>query len=290
MEAITRRRALGLGGATLAGTALAGTAGALAAADSADAANSAEAASGWQRLVVITANIGRKNVGQRERAIRDVRHAVTIDGKLTRPLVGWQEIGEGDGSDNQEPRWINQYFGSAYRNIFEQEGRARRVPMSIPKAYDIVDRRVTFVHGGKAGVSPHRVITEAVLARADDPRARFVFANTHYVAGAFNGTQDPHEAWRDDMWRRHFRKHRDEVLGYWRARGFPVIWTGDVNRTPMPLLLPNYEKRAFARGIDQIGWVPGTNGTQLRLRWTKVVPMHVDGHDARVAVMQIRRV
>ncbi|MEO3768092.1 hypothetical protein [Streptomyces sp. B8F3] len=279
MEGITRRRALGLGGA-----AVVGTAGALAAADSADAAD------GWQRLVVVTANIGRTNMGQRERAIRDVRHAVTIDGQLARPLVGWQEIGEGDGSDNQEPRWINQYFGTAYRNVFEYDSSAHRVPMSIPKAYDIVDRRVTFVHGGKAGVSPHRVITEAVLARADDPRSRFVFANTHYVAGAFNGTQDPHEAWRDDMWRRHFRKHRDEVLGHWRARSFPVIWTGDVNRSPMPLLLPAHEKRAFGRGIDQIGWAPGTNGTQLRLRWTKVVPMHVDGHDARVAVMQIRRV
>ncbi|GAA2129007.1 hypothetical protein [Streptomyces synnematoformans] len=278
MDGITRRRALGLGGA-----AVAGTAGALAAAGRADAAD------GWKRLVVVTANIGRKNPGQRERAIRDVRHAVTVDGRLTKPLVGWQEIGEGDG-DNREPRWINQYFGTAYRNIFEYDDSAHRVPMSIPRAYDILDRRETFVHGGKAGVSPHRVITEAVLARADDPRLRFVFANTHYVAGAFNGKQDPYEAWRDDMWRRHFRKHRDGVLGYWRARGFPVIWTGDVNRNPMPLLLPNHEKRAFGRGIDQIGWVPGTNGTQVRLRWTKVVPMYVDGHDARVAVMQVRRV
>ncbi|AZM48070.1 hypothetical protein DMB38_21805 [Streptomyces sp. WAC 06738] len=278
MAGITRRRALGLGGA-----AVAGTAGALAAAGSADAAD------GWQRLVVVTANIGRTDLGERERAIRDVRHAVTVDGRLTTPLVAWQEIGEGD-ADGQEPRWINRYFGTAYRNVFVNHDSAGRVPMSIPKAYDIVDRRVTFVHGGKAGVSPHRVITEAVLARADDPRTRFVFANTHYVAGAFNGRQDPYEAWRVDMWQQHFRKHRDEVLGYWRARGFPVIWAGDVNRSPMPLLLPNYEKRAFGSGIDQIGWVPGTNGTQLRLRWTKVVPMYVDGHDARVAVMQVRRV
>ncbi|MFW6691378.1 hypothetical protein [Streptomyces sp. MAR4 CNX-425] len=277
MDGITRRRALGLGGA-----AVVGGAGTLAAADG------AEAAGGWKRLVVVTANIGRKNPGQRERAIRDVRHAVRIDGRLTKPLVGWQEIGEGDG-DNREPRWINQYFGTAYRNIFEYDDSAHRVPMSIPRAYDILDRRETFVHGGKAGVSPHRVITEAVLARADDPKVRFVFVNTHYVAGAFNGKQDSYEAWRDDMWRRHFRKHRDDVLGHWRARGFPVIWTGDVNRSPMPLLLPNYEKRAFRRGIDQIGWVPGTNGTQLRLRWTKTVPMYVDGHDARVAVMQVRR-
>ncbi|WP_247597549.1 hypothetical protein [Streptomyces sp. RKND-216] len=164
-----------------------------------------------------------------------------------------------------------------------------RVPKSIPRDYDIVDRRVPRVHGGKAGVSPHRAVTEAVLARVDDPQTRFVFVNTHYVAGAWNGKDDPHEGWRDDMWGRHFRARRDDVIGHWRSRGFPVIWTGDVNRSPMPLLLPNHEKRAFSRGIDQIGWVPGTNGTKIRLQRTKTVPMHVDSQDARVAILQIRR-
>lgn len=279
MTSTSRRRALVLGG----GAAL-GTAGALA------FGAGAEAATDWKRLVVITANIGRKNMGQRERAIRDVRRAVTIDGRVARPMVGWQEIGDGDGSDNMEPRWINQYFGNRYSNIFEgYQGPAQRVPMSIPPAYNIIDRRVTFCHGGKAGVSPSRVITQAVLERANDPKLRFVFANTHYVAGAWNGSHDSYEAWRDDMWKRHFRIHRDDVLRYWRARGFPVIWTGDTNRNPMPLLLPDHEKRAFARGIDQIGWVPGTNGTQIRFRWKKTVPMYVDGHDARVAVLQVRR-
>ncbi|MDI3405188.1 hypothetical protein [Streptomyces cavernicola] len=277
MEAINRRRTL-----ALAGGALLGTAGALA------AGGRAGAATEWRRLVVVTANIGRDRLDRREQAIRDVRHAVTVDGELARPLVGWQEIGEGD-DDGREPRWIDEHFGGAYRNLYTRDSTAHRVPMSIPKAYDVVERRVTRVHGGKAGVSPHRVITQALLQRADDPRLRFVFANTHYVAGAWNGEQDKHEVWRDDMWRLHFRKHREEVLAHWRSRGFPVIWTGDVNRNPMPLLLPGHEKRAFARGIDQIGWVPGTNGTQIRLSRTKTVPMHVDGHDARVAVLQVRR-
>ncbi|MEO3755963.1 hypothetical protein [Streptomyces sp. B6B3] len=277
MASISRRRALALGGGSLLGTA-----GALA------AARGAGAATDWTDLVVVTANIGRENLGQRERAIRDVRHGVTIGGQTAQPLVGWQEIGEGD-DDGQEPRWINEHFGSNFRNVYEYDDSAHRVPMSIPRAYDIVDRRVTVVHGGMAGVSPHRVITQAVLARADDPQLRFVFANTHYVAGAWNGQTDPHEDWRKDRWQEHFRSHRDDVLGHWRSRGYPVIWTGDVNRSPMPLLLPNHEKRAFANGIDQIGWVPGSNGTELRLRDTRVVPMHVDGHDARVAVLQVRR-
>ncbi|GAA4907233.1 hypothetical protein LX16_3251 [Stackebrandtia albiflava] len=275
MNPMSRRRALALaGGAVLGAAGLAGTA----------------AATDWKRLVVITANIGRNNPGQRERAIRDVRHAVKIDGRLTKPLVGWQEI-QGADPDAMEPRWINQYFGSSYRNIFEHhDSPARQIPISVPKDYDVLETRVTFCHGGKAKVSPSRYITQALLAHANDPRLRFVFANTHYVSGAWNGKQDSYEQWRVDSWRTHFRKHRDNVLAYWRGRGLPVIWTGDVNRNPMPLLLPNHEKRAFARGIDQIGWVPGSNGTQIRLRWTKTVPMYVDGHDARVAVLQVRRV
>lgn len=277
MEPVSRRRALALGGGALFGASAAMS-----------AAGPAAAATDWERLVVVTANIGRTHLGRREQAIRDVRHAVTINDRLAKPLVGWQEIGEGD-DDGMEPRFINQHFGSGYRNIFEYDEEAHRVPMSVPREYDIVDRRVTRVHGGKSGVSPHRVITEAVLQRANNPQLRFVFVNTHYVAGAWNGKEDPHEAWRDDMWGRHFRDHRDKVLGHWRSRGFPVIWTGDVNRSPMPLLLPQHEKRAFGRGIDQIGWVTGTNGTQIRLRRTKVVPMHVDGHDARVAILQVRR-
>lgn len=281
MKAMNRRRVLRLaGGAVVAATGLAAAT---------VMAGTAEASTNWRGLVVITANIGRKNPGQRERAIRDVRKAVSVDGRLAKPLVGWQEI-RGADADDKEPGWINEYFGSGYRNVFEYEdSAARQVPVSIPKTYDILDRRITFCHGGKAGVSPSRYITQVLLARADDPRTRFVFANTHYVAGAWNGQVDSHEKWRDDSWSKAFRRHRDEVLGYWRGRGFPVIWTGDVNRSPMPLLMPRHEKRAFARGIDQIGWVPGTNGTRLKLVGTKTVPMHVDGHDARVAIMQVGR-
>lgn len=252
------------------------------------AAGGAGAATDWRRLVVVTANIGRKNPGRREDAIRAVRHAVTTGGRLAKPLVGWQEIGEGDG-DAREARWINEHFGKGFRNVFETDKAAHRVPMSIPTEFNVVDRRVTRVHGGKGGVSPNRVITEAVLELAADPELRFVFVNTHYVAGAWNGTDDPHEAWRRRMWARHFRTHRDDVLDHWHSRGYPVIWTGDVNRSRMPLLLPKREKRAFSRGIDQIAWVPGTNGTEIRLKGTKTVPMHVDNHHARVAVMQIRR-
>jgi hypothetical protein len=277
MESISRRRALVLGGGAVAGAAAAMT-----------AAGGAGAATDWKRLVVVTANIGRKHLDQRERAIRDVRHAVKTGSGFAKPLVGWQEIGEGD-DDGREPRWINEHFGKGFRNIFETDKSAHRVPMSIPTEFNIVDRRSTPVHGGMDGVSPNRVINQAVLELASDPQLRFVFVNTHYVAGAWNGKEDSHESWRRRMWKRHFRTHRDDVLAHWHSKGYPVIWTGDVNRSPMPLLVPKREKRAFRSGIDQIAWLPGTNGTEIRLTDTKTVPMHVDDHHARVALMQIRR-
>ncbi|OEU85190.1 hypothetical protein DB35_01525 [Streptomyces abyssalis] len=282
MEPLSRRRALALGG-----SAVLGTTGVLGGAAAAGAAHS-EAKGQWQRLVVVTANIGRDNLGAREAAVRAVRRAVKDDGGFAQPLVGWQEIGGGD-EDGKENRFIRKHFGSGYRNLFLGQGAARQVPMSVPRTFDVIDRRVTRAHGGKAGVSPHRVISQAVLELAADPRVRLVVANTHYVSGAWNNEDDPADAWRRKMWKRHFRKHRDDVLEHWHAKGFPVVWTGDVNRNPMPRLVPRDEKRAFPRGIDQIAWLPGTNGTELRLERTKTIPMHVDGHDARVAVMRIRR-
>lgn len=276
MRSIGRRGLLTFG----AGTALtaAGVAGA----------RPADAATRWQRLVVVTANVGRNRAhpGTRRTAIKDVRHAV--DGAF--PLVGWQEIDEGPEND-REIEWINRWFGARYRNIFEQRNHTHRVPMSIPRTYRILQRTHTNVHGGKAGVSPHRIITEALLARRDDPDVRFAFVNTHYVAGAWNGEHDPHEGWRDRMWAKHRETHV-RVLEKWRARGVPVIWTGDVNKQRLGLLLPRHEKRAFPDGgIDQIGWIPGPSGsqTEIRLNGTRTVGMNVDSHDARVAIFHLRR-
>jgi hypothetical protein len=155
--------------------------------------------------------------------------------------------------------------------------------------YSVLAQRVTPVHPGLEGVSPNRVISEVLLAAAHDPALQFAFLNTHFVAGAFNGREDPHEAWRDRMWALHFDTFHS-TMQYWLSRGYPVIWTGDTNRDPMPKLYPAREARAFGAGIDHIGWIQGTNGVQIQLRNTKVVPMNVDGHDARVAVLQLRRV
>jgi hypothetical protein len=277
VKPITRRLALGLAG----GAALAATT------DIISQAVPARAATAWRNLGVVTANIGRANLGQRENAIIAVRNALSMEGPQDRPLVGWQEIGEGDG-DEKEKGWINEHFGPNYNNV-HLNNSGHLVPMSVPKVYSVLAQRVTPVHDGLAGVSPARVITEVLLGAADDPALKFAFLNTHFVAGAFNGQQDPNEAWRDRMWARHFDILKT-TMQYWLSRGYPVIWTGDVNRDPMPKEYPAREGRPFAHGIDQIGWIESTNGVQIQLRNTKVVQMNVDEHNARVAVFQLRRV
>jgi hypothetical protein len=84
---LSRRKALVLGGGVALGT-MAGV-------------GTATAASDWIRLPIVTANVGRKNLGARDAAIRDVRNADAD----ARPLVGWQEISEGDSG---EPAMIEQ--------------------------------------------------------------------------------------------------------------------------------------------------------------------------------------
>ncbi|WP_460651641.1 hypothetical protein [Kribbella endophytica] len=260
---ISRRHALMLGGGALAATFSAGQA----------------AASPWVRLPVVTANIGRKNLGAREAAIRDVRNNADPG---NRPVVGWQEIREGD---EGEPAMISQYFGDAYQNAFLQHDTSYRVPISVPQPWNVVNSNATFVHGGISDVTPPRWINEVAVEHSAYPGLKFVLINTHYLAGAYNGEQNPNLR---DEWDLHKKTHRERVMAH-HERGHLVIWTADTNN-------PGYdqatgqaaERKVFANGIDRIDWLPGDGTVQLELTGTRAVPMSVDSHEARVALFRIR--
>jgi hypothetical protein len=266
-DKLTRRQALKLGGGALAGAVALGSATSMA--------ESAAAAPGWIRLPIITANIGRNNLGAREAAIRDVRN-----GDAERPFVGWQEISEGD---EGEPAMISQYFGANYNNVFLNNVSSFRVPISVPAPWVVVNAVNTFVHDSVPPWSPPRWINEVAVQHPTG--AKFVLINTHYIYNAYNGDQ------RADLrpyWDWHKQVHRQRVINY-HNNGTPVIWTADTNN-------PNYdfatglgaESRAFADGVDRIDWLPGNGSVQLNLLGTKVIPMNVDGHNARVAILRIR--
>lgn len=272
---LSRRNALILGAGTLAGVATGGTASARPVTE-----RSAAAAGGWIRLPVITANIGRKHLGAREAAIRAVRNGDPGH----RPIVGWQEIREGR-VDTGEPAMIERHFGDAYRTAFLHHKSSYREPISVPQPWKIVNAKPTFVHGGIGGVTPSRWINELVIEHRSNPRLRFVLMNTHYIAGAYNGSQNPNLR---DEWNLHKKIHRQRVLAH-HKQGRLVIWTADTNRGDYQKATGlAAEHRAFFHGIDRIDWLAGDGTVQLDLVGTKDVPMHVDSHNARVAVFRIR--
>lgn len=266
----SRRQALVLGGGALAGVATAG---------SVAGARSADAASAWVRLPIVTANIGRKHLDQRNAAIAAVRRADPGN----RPVVGWQEIREGD---QGEPAMINDHFGNAYDNRFLRNPRSYRVPISVPAPWRIVNANNKFVHGVVPGASPPRWINEVTVEHNSIPGLTFVMLNTHYIYNAYNGDRRPGLR---QYWDLHKQTHRDRVMNYHR-NGKLVIWTADTNN-------PNYgdatgqgaERRVFNGGVDRINWLPADNGAvQLELQNQYEVPMNVDGHNARVAIFRIR--
>jgi hypothetical protein len=269
---LSRRNLLVLGGGAASGAVVAGTSLAEA---------SGTAATDWIRLPVVTANIGRKNPGARKDAIHDVRYCDSGH----RPLVGWQEIREGD-PDNQEPTYIAASFGSAYQKPFLHDDKSYREPLCVPTPWKIVSRTRTFVHGGIAGVTPSRWINEVVVRHASHPALEFALLNTHYIAGAYNGAEKP--ALRE-KWDLHKRKHKARVLAHHQA-GRLVIWTADTNNPGFKKATGMAaEKQVFLTGIDRINWLPGNGRVQLQLVTKKTVDMRVDGHDAHVAIFRIRQ-
>lgn len=260
---LTRRQALLIGGGAVA---------------AATTTLPAHAAGEWVRLPVVTANIGRDNLGAREAAIRDVRNA----DPGTRPVVGWQEIREGD---DGEPALISQYFGDLYQNAFLHHESSYRVPISAAAPWNVIASKATFVHRGIENITPPRWINEVVLQHNAHPALVFTLINSHYIFGAYNGPQDPS---RRDEWDLHKKTHRERVMAHHNL-GRLVIWTADTNN-------PNYgnatgqaaERKAFAGGIDRINWLPGDGTVQIELLSTRIIPMNVDGHDARAAIFRIR--
>jgi hypothetical protein len=263
---LSRRKALFLGGGVVLGTAatVAGV-------------GSASAAADWIRLPIITANIGRKHLDAREAAIRAVRTGVAGE-----PLVGWQEIGEGD---KGEPAMIEKNFGNAYRTAFLRHERSYRVPISVPKPWQIVDSKPTRAHGAIKGITPPRWINEVVVQHEANANLQFVLINTHYLFGAYNGATRPDLR---DEYDHHREVHKQRALAHHR-KGRLVIWTADTNNPGYTKATGwNAEKQVFPEGIDRINWLPGNGSVQLELRDTKAIDMRVDGHNARVAIFRIR--
>ena len=232
----------------------------------------------------MTANFGRvadpADNGRYETSMRRVRRDVEVGGRVARSLVGFQEIGEGDKSPALERKLVAKYFDTGFQRAFlSPSGHpSYRVPVVVPTPFEITSTNAVRAHAGVKNVSPPRWISEVVVRHRSDPALRFAVLNTHYIAGAYNG--DQHRD-RRPYWDAHHDLHVERIKHYHR-KGLPVIWTGDVNRRGMGKL-HRLEQQAIGTGIDQIRWIPGTNGTELRLRRTQT-----DRHDDREGARRAR--
>lgn len=88
-----------------------------------------------------------------------------------------------------------------------------------------MNSNATFVHGGIGEVTPLRWINEVAVEHRSHPGLKFVLINTHYLAGAYNGEQNPNLR---DEWDLHKKTHRERVMAH-HDRGHLVIWTADTN-------------------------------------------------------------
>ncbi|NUT34691.1 MAG: hypothetical protein HOV79_16640 [Hamadaea sp.] len=263
---MTRRKALALGGGALAG-AIAG-------------AGTASAATDWFRLPVITANVGRDNLGARDAAFDAVRNA---DGD-NRPLVCFQEISEGDSGEEE---MIDHYFGPLYTKAFLRHETSFRVPICVGRPWIVVSSRTQRAHGGITGVTPPRWFNEVIVRHEDHPSIEFAVLNTHYIANAYNGDQrtDLRDEWwlMRDIHRARSRAHHDA--------GRLVIWGADTNRPDFGTASDlSAEQKAFGTGIDRLHWLPGDGSVQITLNTTRTIDMNVDSHNARLAIFHVRAV
>jgi hypothetical protein len=160
-----------------------------------------------------------------------------------------------------------------------------REPISVPRPWVVTGHTTVPVHGVIPDVSPPRYINEVVLAHESIPGLQFVLMNTHYLAGAYVGEHDPNlQQW----WNLHKQIHAQRIVERHQNQGLAVIWTADTNN-------PGYgtatgwaaEAAAFGDGIDRIDWLDN-NKVEIKLVNTGVIPMAVDDHNARMAILHLR--
>jgi hypothetical protein len=208
--------------------------------------------------------------------------------RIRDPLVGWQEIDEADPAD--EASAIDDIFGGravgpghgtlgrTFKRGYEHVGFRTAVPISVPAGLQVVRSRVTQVSGGRSreaaraagtGATPHRVVTQAVLAVDQLPDfPPFVDLNGHLPYRVPDLWQQAHKGWKA------VAASYDE---------YTTLTQRDTNRHgAMPRLAADERQLWPGKGIDRISRLNGRGARRLQVRVTgrRRVRLTIDGHDA----------
>ena len=84
------------------------------------------------------------------------------------------------------------------------------------------------MHGGRAGISPHRTVAWVKLKNKETGKT-MIHVNTHLVSGAWNDKQQASDPWRQRMWKQHIEK-MGRMVERFERKGHPVTISGDFNR------------------------------------------------------------
>lgn len=192
-----------------------------------------------------------------------------------RVIVGWQEIGEGDGSVDE----LAALRAAFPRRTWRTAAVATRAPVTWNRTiWACLGVERVKVMKGIPGVSPARHVVIVRLQHRVTGR-RVTRINTHTVAGAWNGKQDRHEARRREGWTAHWAE-LVEVVHQEAAAGPDIVVSGDFNRQRPLLPIHELHPRAMlvARShTDYLIAIPA-HGRRAAVSKIRRAPIGVDFH------------
>ncbi len=203
-----------------------------------------------------------------------VRHDIQKAGRLG-DVIGWQEIKPAN-------------YREAIRKLpgfdtFMPKGLETPISWRTSE-FKLVDSGVERMHGGRAGVSPHRAVAWVKLKNKETGDT-LVHMNTHLVSGAWNSKQQATDPWRKKMWNLHIEK-MGKLVDRFERQGFPVTITGDFNRNHFKMFGNDvaYDSGLHAKthGRSTLDYVMHTRNPDLRKVRTHVDPGFASDHNAVV--------
>ncbi|MBL8955524.1 MAG: peptidoglycan-binding protein [Myxococcaceae bacterium] len=219
---------------------------------------------------VVSMNVKSNPIMRPGQMQHDVRKAARMG-----DIIGWQEISPAN-----------------YRaEIRKQKGFDTFMPKGLQtpiswrtSEFELLDSGVERMHGGRAGVSPHRQVAWVKLQNKETGEV-MVHMNTHLVSGAWNSKKQPTDPWRQKMWKQHIEK-MGNLIERFEKKGVPVTITGDFNRNHFRMFGDEvkYDSgiRAGTHGRSTLDYVMSTRHAELSKVNTRVDRGFESDHNAVV--------
>jgi len=215
-----------------------------------------------RNVTVVTANLGRgATVEEFEDNVDRLKRKVP--GKSV--FYGFQEIDEGDVPN--EMKYLREVFGDSHRFV----GVKTKVPILVPKTFEIARRNVEQGSDGVKKLQPDRYVVRAVVFPKGHSDRKVAGVNTH-IGRNIPALQDERA---EDL--RNLRQELNKPMAAWL--------TGDLNKHGFEVITQP-ERRVVTAGLDYIRTYP-SDDVRFRVINKGTVRLVGDGHNAHWAQMQI---